>query len=287
MRKGCIAGIVTYNPEMDRLKSNILSIVKQADKVIVIDNDSLNKSEIIRLLKDINNESIRFISNDANMGIAYAMNQIGDAAVEERSDFFMTLDQDSIADEDMLDKMLLLFDDPKVGGVAPDLNLSPVSKSNNIELVQGAISSGFVVRTELWKEIGGFWDFLFIDEVDYEFSFQIRRKGYKILRRHDVSINHIIGESFEKIVFHHKFHPTNHSAFRRYYIARNNIIMEYLYPETDELYAHREIMLMRTIISIIICEEDKLERIHAIIKGIRDGKKWCSQNDCILERRIR
>ena len=269
MRKGCIAGIVTYNPEMDRLKSNILSIVKQADKVIVIDNDSLNKSEIIRLLKDINNESIRFISNDANMGIAYAMNQIGDAAVEERSDFFMTLDQDSIADEDMLDKMLLLFDDPKVGGVASDLNLSPDSKSNNIEVVQGAISSGFVVRTELWKEIGGFWDFLFIDEVDYEFSFQIRRKG------------------FEKIVFHHKFHPTNHSAFRRYYIARNNIIMEYLYPETDELYAHREIMLMRTIISIIICEEDKLERIHAIIKGIRDGKKWCSQNDCILERRIR
>ena len=51
MDKGVYAGIVTYNPKIERLIENINSIYPQVDKVIVYDNGSEN-IEDIKLLKN-------------------------------------------------------------------------------------------------------------------------------------------------------------------------------------------------------------------------------------------
>lgn len=40
------AGIVTYNPEMQRLEENINAIIGQVDEVVLVDNGSANIKEI-------------------------------------------------------------------------------------------------------------------------------------------------------------------------------------------------------------------------------------------------
>lgn len=285
MMNNCLAGIVTYNPEIERLEESLNRIVPQVDKVVIIDNGSKNISVIYDLLKTFPDVLIE--ANGENKGIACALNQIGDKAEELGKEFFMSLDQDSVVDEGMADKLLKLFEDEKVGGASPYINVDqdfvPKDKTEEFKTV---ISSGFIVRTSVWKEIGGYWEYLFIDEVDHEFCFQLGRHGYKILRSYNTSLLHCIGETATKKVLGHTFTPTNHSAFRRYYISRNNVIMGHLYPDEAEAFAHRNMMLFRIKLSILMCESDKFNKIRAIDRGIRDGRKWCKENSAINERRI-
>ena len=281
-----LAGIVTYEPEIQRLKENIAAIVPQADRVVIIDNGSGNREEIREVLSEF--PGVSLVLNAENRGIAFALNQIGDAAKEAGSAFFLSLDQDSVAGADVVEKLAELFSDETVGGASPYIHTETDPRpEERIQEIRTAISSGFMTRTALWEEIGGYWEYLFIDEVDHEFCFQMKRKGYRILRRNDTEIEHTLGKTFTKKVFGHTFTPNNHSAFRRYYIARNNVIMKHLYPEEETgAFAHRTRMLGRMAVSILMCEDRKAEKIGAILRGIRDGKAWNRTHRETGERRV-
>ena len=41
-----IAGIVLYNPELQRLEENICALLKQVDEIVLMDNHSVNEDEI-------------------------------------------------------------------------------------------------------------------------------------------------------------------------------------------------------------------------------------------------
>ena len=41
--------IITYNPDLDQLKKNLLSVKEQVDKLMLFDNASYNYSEIENL----------------------------------------------------------------------------------------------------------------------------------------------------------------------------------------------------------------------------------------------
>lgn len=282
--KTVLVGIVTYNPDLERLKYNLNAIYDQVTEVVIIDNGSKNIERIELLAKGYRN--VEIFRNRKNRGIAVALNQIGDLAVEKKKEFFITLDQDSIADSTLVEELHLSFSKENVGATCPYINRKNdfVADEGRIE-VKVAITSGEMVRTSLWKEIGGFWEYLFIDEVDHEFSYQIRRRGYKIIQTNAVAINHLIGEPFSKKVLGHQFKPTNHSAFRRYYIARNDVIMQHLFPEEKEPFPHRYKMLVRIMISIFLCEKEKVSKIGAIFRGVKDAIIWNLNNKEILERR--
>ena len=67
------AGIVSYNPDISRLKNNIESILPQVKKIYVVDNGSDNYEDIVGVC-DVWGVSI--IRNRENYGIAKALNQI-------------------------------------------------------------------------------------------------------------------------------------------------------------------------------------------------------------------
>ena len=282
--KTVLAGIVTFNPDLDRLKLNLDAIYNQVAEVAIIDNGSRNVEEILFFAEGYDNVTVTVNKN--NRGIAAALNQIGDIADAKRYDFFLTLDQDSVADSSLVETLYLPFSEKTVGATCPYINRkNDFVAEDKTKKVQVAITSGEMVRTSVWKEVGGFWEYLFIDEVDHEFSYQIRRNGYTIIQTHAVAINHIIGMPFSKKVLGHQFNPTNHSAFRRYYIARNDVIMQRLFPKEKEPFPHRYKMLVRIIISILFCEKEKVAKIGAILRGIRDGVIWTRKNKEISERR--
>lgn len=285
MNQNILAGIVTYNPCIDRLKKNIDSISHQVSDVVIIDNGSSNIEEIQSMLISCSNAKI--VCNEFNRGIAAALNQIGDVAYEKNKEFFITLDQDSISDEKLVEKLYSVLENNSIGIACPYINRHGDFSSADVKReVKTAITSGSMVRTKAWTEVGGFWEYLFIDEVDHEFCYQLRRKGYGIVQTNAVAIDHIIGTPFSKKIMGHTFHPTNHSAFRRYFISRNNLIMAHLFPDEKEPFGNRYMMLIRMTISIILCEDRKLEKTASICKGVKDGIIWNVRNKECGKRRL-
>lgn len=279
-----LVGIVTCNPDIERLKLNILAVKNQAVYVAIIDNDSNNIDEIKKLINSF--EEIILVQNEENKGVAYALNQIGDIALKRQFKAFLTLDQDSIISEGMLSKLYSSFTEDNIGIIAPYINRdSTFISENKVISVPTVITSGSLTSTDAWATVGGYWDFLFIDEVDHEFCYALRKKGYKILMDYSTCIDHIIGTPFSKKVFGHVFHPTNHSAFRRYYMARNSILMIYLYPNEKYPFKNRYVLLFKIMVSILICEKQKMKKIQAIIKGVIDGIAIILKNDQIKLRK--
>lgn len=285
MNKHIIAGIVTYNPDIKRLKENIEAIYPQVNTVLIIDNGSKAYDEIEILENRYSNLII--LHNDSNLGIAKALNQIGDFANSNGYDLFLTLDQDSIADNNLVAELKSVILDDSIGMTCPYINRKNDYVFNNrVSSVYSCITSGSLIKTKVWKSINGFWEYLFIDEVDHEFCYRLRANGYKILRTEKTSITHIIGTPSAKKFMGHEFHPTNHSAFRRYYITRNCVLMKKLYPNELHPFKNRYLMLLRIFISTIICEEDKFQKIRAMISGIKDAMLWCHNNKKLINQRV-
>ena len=68
------AGIVSFNPDISRLEENINAIYSQVDKIIIVDNNSKNVSDINTITDKLKN--VFLINNNNNFGIAKALNQI-------------------------------------------------------------------------------------------------------------------------------------------------------------------------------------------------------------------
>lgn len=86
------AGIVSYNPELKRLKENISVIQNQISAVVVFDNGSDNIDEIRNLISELTN--VEFIRSEKNLGIAGALNRLMQWGNDKGYDWMLSLDQD-------------------------------------------------------------------------------------------------------------------------------------------------------------------------------------------------
>lgn len=128
-RDDLIVGIVTFNPEIDRLKENIIAVSKQASSIVVVDNRSENFAEIETLIAKVvsprdgvNNESglrVKILRNEKNEGIAAALSQIMGYADEKAYKWVLTLDQDSVIEPGLINVYLNVVNDSKYadGGI--------------------------------------------------------------------------------------------------------------------------------------------------------------------------
>ena len=88
------AGVVTYNPEIKRLKENISSIQNQVTTVLIFDNGSNNVDNIQNLILGLAN--VVFIKSEKNLGIAAALNRLMLWGYDRGYDWMLSLDQDSV-----------------------------------------------------------------------------------------------------------------------------------------------------------------------------------------------
>lgn len=272
-----LAGIVTYNPEMNRLKQNLDSVCRQCEKVVIIENHSDNRPQIIELLSRYKNISL--ILNDKNMGIAFGMNQIGSMAQSLQEEWFVTLDQDSVCAKDML--KTLLSQAPKDAVILAPVHI-PFSMqkqkgkgcNGRITEVPYVISSGNCVRTNYWKAAGGFWNLLFVDQVDHEFCYRAGRMGYKIYQNSGALLYHVVGSPAVKKLFLWNIRSENHSAFRKYYQARNITILRHMYPYEFGTEKKNLITYGVMILLVFLMENDKTAKIRSILKGRNDARRW-------------
>lgn len=276
----CVAGIVLYNPCIDRLRKNIDAIFPQVNEVLLIDNASTNIDDINKLVDDYKkkNVSIELVCNDKNKGIAYALNQILEYALKNKYPLFLTLDQDSISSSELILRYAEYYDnsvgqmtcnivDEKTGTV--DYVLWDNMKKKEVDT---CITSGALNNTIAINRVGGFNSSLYIDGVDLDVSLKLRNFGYKILRVNYDGLLHELGDGKTINVIGKTIRMSHHSPWRNYYARRNLIYVARKYYKGLDKMKKVLLQIMYGIGSIVF-EDRKIERIKYNFKGIIDGFK--------------
>ena len=285
------AGIVSYNPDIFRLKENIDAINHQVSRVVVVDNASDNISEIKKLIAEYENAEI--VCNSDNKGIAVALNQICQYAKKMGIDWCILLDQDSICSGNIIKeysqyigiKQIAMFcpyivDEFKITlKMYKQMSLPEKTKCNY------AITSGSFVKIDVWEKLGGFFEDMFIDGVDTDYSYNLRIHGYEIYRINSCYIMHQQGNNTEKTHIYriHKdeagkktIKPAfrfNYSMMRWYYMARNNLIIIKKYRKLNGILKPFCRYVIR-FLSVALIEKHKLKVISSICRGFMDGIRY-------------
>ena len=262
------AGIVTYNPDITRLKENYDHISNQVDFVVVCDNGSKNISDIKKI---ISNPSDFIISLDENKGIAFALNKLCEYAYDHGYKWILTLDQDSVCPDNMV-MMLNKHCSNDVSIVGPRIVYEgnedySYSSSEIVEYPEWVITSGSITNTDVWHTINGFDDLLFIDKVDTDYCIRANLAGYKLVRDNSVELIHELGNMVCKKLFGRTIYVTNHNPMRIYYQCRNAY-----YLSNKINLKHPFIETMKIKIKILLYEDNKREKLSKARAGIADGR---------------
>ena len=265
------AGIVLFNPDIKRLKENIDAVIIQCTHLYLVDNGSGNVDEVKGLLNQYNQSKISILWNRENQGIAKALNQLTSAAQKEGFDWILTLDQDSVVPSNIVGEFEKYINNSSVGILCPiicDRNKDEEIKINeDCTEIDECITSGSLLNIRAWSEIGGFDERMFIDGVDFDICYRLRQRGYKIYCIHSVVLLHELGHiEYHRFLFW-KVLVKNHSAFRKYYIARN-IIYTAKKRRSTLLVVKGLLQEIKLIGIVIFYEEDKLNKIRCICRGI-------------------
>lgn len=263
-----LSGIVTYNPDINRLIENINAIAPQVTTVLIVDNGSNNYKEIDSLLNNHVNVSIIYLHE--NKGIAYALNRILSYAESHNYEWFLTLDQDSVVPDNLIEEYSKATSIDKVALITcniVDRNFEDKVPSVAYDYVSTCITSACLTNTRIARYVGGFDDTLFIDSVDHDLCIRIIRSGYKIYRMNNVNLLHELGHSHKISFWGFNYVVYNHSKFRYYYIFRNRIILGRKYGTMKSSIKY---ILLR-FFSILFFEKESYAKIKSAIRGTVDG----------------
>ena len=250
-------------------------VIQQVNKVLLLDN---TPGADIRNEPTLNavNDNICYHKFGENKGIGYALNFAANYAIERGFTWLLTMDQDSELPEQYIDsmfKVLNLYPNPdEVDMLCPSIGSKKNVDPKNWERVNRAITSGTLMRIEMFEKIGLFNEYLFIDYVDFDYCLRARAAGSVILQLPWLHLKHTIGSPTEINIIFGVLKTLNHSPVRRYYKFRNRIWM------TKKYFSHYPAWILHEFLAgfyevakIMMFESQKMSKIHMIIRGTIDG----------------
>jgi len=282
---------VTYNPNIECLKRQLISLTAQVDLCLIIDNGSYNAGQIENLAKDYDCNLIKL---GKNHGLAHAQNTGIDHAIMCGAQYILLLDQDSILDVKFVENMKYTYLKYNVGILGPSF-YDPINKKlypgtcyrgpfisrsiiSEVTDVTFVIASGSFFSVDVFRKVGNMAEELFVDYIDVEWSLRAKKNGFRVAMTNKALMAHTIGDKRINI-----FGRTIsvHSPLRRYYLVRNSFYMLRL-SYVPIGYKIREIFFnfIRSIISLIISDKKK-DTISKIFQGLNDGfrRKYGSYED--------
>lgn len=284
--------IVTFNSSMD-VFNIINSAMSSTEVILVVDNGSSEGAVKEKLRSySLNNSNFYFIELESNTGLGYAQNYGLKKMKELNVNYVILFDQDSEVTSDFFIDSLEAY--KVANNIFENLGiLVPVyidKKENQPALftvkegrryiktfinepyqrVSFANASGMIFRLDLVEELGGMREDFFIDQIDVEFCKRVTEAGYTIVATNQLKIVHTVGEGQQTRIGKLTIKHSNHNALRRYYIARNSIIVRNLYKDDRVFVRLVEKRLMKTFF-VCFLEKKKFSKIFAIIRGAHDG----------------
>lgn len=289
------AVIVSYNPDLELFARQLSSLISQVDSIVVVDNASVNITEVKELIDynvSFHKLEIHLIRNPSNFGLGKAQNKGISYSISNFASHVLILDQDSILDNSFVSGLLesessLKAQGLKVAAVGPTYynehtgEVYPVTKYKGpfIERIKPTtqpveatflIASGCLISVEVLDKIGLMNEELFIDYVDVEWSFRAKSCGYSLYASPKSKMKHTIGDNRTSILGRT---ISVHSPLRRYYLYRNSIYMV-KNPNIDIGYKVREITFNAIRFAVFLClSSERKKYFKYSLAGFRDGFK--------------
>lgn len=270
--KKIAATVILYNPDRDVI-NNIKSYLKLVDKLYIIDNSSENNYDIFP-----KNKKIEYTFNNENLGMATALNIACKKAIKDKYEWLLTMDQDSKFFPEELTRLIKYINncDSNVGIVCPYHIIKTTEPKPEIELEERleVMTSGCLMNLKIYKKIGGFKDWLFIDNVDIDYCLNLNKNGYKVLRLNNVYLQHNLGDATYHRFLWKKVVCSNHNYIRRYYITRNILYTINMYKKDfPEYCAFLHKCLGYNFKTVVLFEKDKIRKLRSMLRGYFDFKK--------------
>lgn len=280
------AVIVSYNPE-PQLLDNASALLAQVRELVIVDNGSEGQSnELLEKLSLMANTKV--IRNGKNLGIAAALNLGIRHAIDLGYTWVATFDQDSSPPGEFIKRLFEAYtccpyrDSVAVVGpryrekhIQPEFIRSFVKKHEHelFSSVRVTMTSGNLVKTQIFQKVGFFDEPLFIDYVDYEFCMRVRKGGWHIIEAQKALLEHTCGANTVRRVGRKVVRTSNHSALRRYYISRNRMILfrRYFKQETFWVLDDMRKCIFIEPVRVLLFERDRMAKMRATFKGLRDG----------------
>jgi rhamnosyltransferase len=274
--------LVTYNPDIKLLVDVIESIGKQVRTVYIIDNSPIPSKALL----DMSHDNVQIQPLYENKGIAYAQNVGIKLALENKADFILLSDQDTLYPNDFVKDMFdgsngdfaamsPLFHDINQGNtnegfiIKSLLGFKHIYPESGLHNIFQAIASGCILNTKCLEEIGLMDEDLFIDWVDLEWCWRAIGHGYSIIGNANVTITHQLGDEAVNI----GFRDVNlRSPVRHYYITRNAF---HLALRCKHLGLSHQIILFlksfRYVVAFPLLSKPHLTHLRHVVRGFIDG----------------
>lgn len=272
-----LTGIVTFNPNIDRLRENLKTVTVQDTEILIFDNGSENYKGIENLVSEFGCEIYRV---KENKGIAYGLKYIMDYAILNKYEWVLSLDQDSVSDAGIISEYKKYVNNPKIGAltcIIRDRNFVEINKPScsgnsdkKLKNVQKCITSGCFMRVSAYALTDGYDTSMFIDFVDFDICYAIIRAGYKIVQIPYEGLLHEDGHGANISFWGRKYIMYHKSAWRRFYMVRNEIYVARKFPEIQSPF-HTIVHCLWQIFLVLIYEEDKLAKLRSGLKGLFAG----------------
>lgn len=275
------AVIVTYNPVVNRVIDLVGQLKQQGCDAIIVDNSNYPSEILYECTTD-------YKCLHKNVGIAKAQNIGIEECLSRKYKYVIFFDQDSSINPTFIRTLLQplcensynicapIFFDEKKGFEYAIIDINKNGKRRKIFsegkvepfTTSTVISSGTVVRADIFDSVGLMDDDLFIDYVDTEWCLRCFSKGIIVHVIPSARMIHSIGDKSFNLF---GFCVPVHSPLRRYYRVRNSLHL-LRYNHVPKLLAIREIIfcIIHTYI-LLFKQKQKREYLTSFVTAFKDG----------------
>lgn len=264
-----MAVVVSFNGGQKILRT-IDALIGQVDYIHVVDNSSAPESvSVLRKIAGQPKVGVSWLPE--NKGVAFALNVGVRMASKRGYRWLLTMDQDSIAGPVMIQSFIDIVDEnPSIVCLAPQYSERELNVTEDLRLVDYAITSGNLVRMDVFDKIGLYSEELFIDCVDLEFSLRVRSAGLSIYLVGAARMQHELGDKACTVPIIGRFH-TFHTPLRRYYMYRNYLYLVNRYAAAFPGFALKITMTrMVYVFTILLFGEKRFKSMLYITYGFVD-----------------
>lgn len=285
--------VVSFFPEDTVIDRLLKSLSPQVRHLILVDNGGgQNAAATIR----DQGVEIEYIKFENNLGLGCALNAGFERAASLGVKYVATFDQDSDPPADLVENLMNHHEEFELRGincaaVGPvffdrrvtqkayfpfyfernGLINSAVRGTWPDDLVEtdSLITSGMLVRTEVWVNGLHYDEGLFVDYTDTEWCFRARAKGHKLYGCINIDMGHAPSDEPQAKILGLGFF--RYSPLRRFYYFRNTVKF-CLKPYVSWVWKRRLFMglFLRFFVNIFI-DKNKLASFKMMLKGIFDG----------------
>lgn len=235
---GTGAVIVAYHPKPSHLADVIAVLGDQVERIVVVNNGPAATLTIPR------DSKTKLIQAKTNLGVGAAINRGVADLIDHDLDHALLLDQDSTIGPDLVATLTGHLERERQEG-APVAAIGPSIRDHDdqrpapfvqfrLPFNQRArggqncvpcdylITSGCLIDLDHWDAIGPMREAWFIDNIDLEWCFRARRKGFAILGCFEAELGHRIGERHRLLGL---IPYRRHDPDRLYTMMRNRVFL--------------------------------------------------------------